>query len=115
MTTSSTSYTPGQIVLVEFVFTTLDRAKVRPAIILTGDEYHARRADAMMQPLTTSGRLIDGDYDLEDWTSAGLPRPSRAKGVIQTIHRQFIARSLGHLSQRDFEQIRQRLCAILRL
>lgn len=78
--------------------------------------YHASKADAVIVPLTTRmANTYFGDYDLVDWAAAGLSQKSRAKGVIETIDRSMIQRSLGKLSQRDLDGIKGRLRLILEL
>ena len=107
MTTSSTRYNPGNVVMVRIRFTAGDMTKRRPAVILTGDAYHNSRADAVVVAL--SGQLTNsyyGDYVLTDWRAAGLPQPCKAKGIIQTIDRATIERSFGTLSQQDFNNLK---------
>lgn len=113
--TSTTLYKPGDVVLVRIKFTANDQTKKRPAVILTNDNYHNSRADAIVVALSSK---IDnpyyGDYYLLDWQSAGLPKPSKAKGIIETIDRTTIEKTFGTLSSNDFinlkDCIRTMLC-----
>lgn len=116
MTTSSTTYEPGAVVKVRIRFTAGDRTKRRPAVILTGADYHNSRADAIV--VAVSGQVGDsyyGDYVLSDWKAAGLPVPSKAKGVIETIDRSTIEGTFGKLSDQDFQQLKTCICSLLGL
>ena len=104
---STTHYKSGDVVAVRIKFTEDDRTKRRPAVILTDDNYHNSRADAIVVALSSS--LDDsyyGDYELYDWKVAGLPKPCKAKGVIQTIERSTIERTYGALSKQDFRNLK---------
>lgn len=70
----------------------------------------------MVVALTTN--LADryfGDCDINAWQQAGLPRPSKSKGVIQTIERATVERRLGTLTASDFERVKQSLREIMAL
>lgn len=113
---SSTPYDVGAVVLVRIRFSDGTASKKRPAVIVSVPAYHASRADAVIVALTTQMRSnYFGDYDLVDWATAGLPLPSRAKGVIQTIERQAIERKFGKLSVRDLERVQDSVRQILGL
>ena len=112
--TSTTLYKPGTVVLVRIKFTVNDQTKKRPAVILTDDNYHNSRADAIVVAL--SGRLTNqyyGDYELSDWRVAGLPQPSKAKGIIQTIDRTTIEQTFGTLSDNDFNNLKDCIRTVL--
>ena len=107
---------PGAVVLVNFRFTSGDAVKKRPAVILSVDDYHNNRADAIMMALSTKQEAsYFGDCDLADWRDAGLPKPTKAKAVIQTIERDTIERRLGTITTADFGQIHTCLKNILGL
>jgi hypothetical protein len=83
---------------------------------MSGDDYHASRADAVVVALTTNMRgSYFGDCDLIDWQSAGLPRPSKAKGVIQTVEQATIERQYGKLAAPDFARVKDSIRRILEL
>ncbi len=102
--------------MVRIRFTDRAQTKKRPAIVLTGDPYHASRADAVVVPLTTKRyNSYYGDYDLAEWRGTGLPMPTKAKGTLETIERSTIISRLGTVSALDFEQIKQNVRTILNL
>ena len=114
--TSTTLYKPGNVVMVRIRFTAGDHTKRRPAVILTDDNYHGSRADAIVVAL--SSKTADsyyGDYELVDWQTAGLPQPTKAKGVIATIDRNIIEQILGTLSKHDFTNLKKCLRDMLGL
>ncbi len=116
MMPSSTPCEPGDVVLVWFRFTSNEGAKKRPAVVLSTVPYHRSRADTIIIALTTQMKsAYFGDYDLMDWQSAGLPAPSRSKGVIQTIERASIERQFGRLTSRDFDAVQNTVRLILGL
>lgn len=90
--------------------------KRRPVVVVSVDAVHASRADALVVPLTTHFETVRfGDARLRDWRRAGLPRPSMAKGVIDTVARSTFGRTLGVLSGRDLSAIEQSLRRVLGL
>jgi len=116
MTTSSITYDPGDVVKVRIRFTAGDITKRRPAVILTGADYHKSRADTVVVAVSCQlGNSYYGDYVLEDWKTAGLPLSSKAKGVIETIDRNTIEGTFGKLSNRDFRQLKTCLRTMLGL
>ena len=112
MTTTlfSTTCEPGAVVYVNFRFAGQAGTKPRPVVVLSVNDYHASRIDAVILALTT--KMDDsyfGDCELEDWQSANLPKPSKAKGVIQTIEQRSIRNRLGTLSANDYNRIKAAL------
>jgi len=67
-------------------------------------------------PLTTNlgGRRF-GDSALLDGASAGLPRASLVKGMVETVERTKFVRSLGALSSRDMAAVEASLRDVLGL
>lgn len=79
--------------------------------------YHSSCADAVLVALTArrADRHYFGDCRIVDWRAAGLPKASKAKGVVQTIDRSLISRRLGALVETDRIRLRYTLHAILDL
>jgi mRNA interferase MazF len=99
---STTSYERGDVVLVRFVFADEHRAKRRPALVLSGADYHASRQEVIVAALTSNvSRLLPGDHLIKDWQGAGLPRPSVATGILRTIKQSMIERSFARMPARD--------------
>ena len=113
---STTNYELGDVVTVRFRFHDFERPKPRPAIIISVDEYHASRVDAVMMAVTGNReRDFFGDCPIMAWREAGLLMPSTAKGVFRTISRAKIQRRLGALTEVDRSRVRDSLRRILGL
>ena len=105
-TPSLTKCEPGAVVLVRFRFAGQNGSKTRPAVILSVNNYHDSRIDAVMMALTTqTANEFFGDCDLKDWAEAGLPAATKSKGVIQTIEQRSIQKRIGTLSAGDFQRV----------
>lgn len=105
----------GDVVLVPFPFTDQSASKKRPAVVVSGREYCAARADAVLMAITSQLRpsTAFGDLWLQDWRQAGLLKASAVKPVFATIDRRLILRRLGALSARDLAGLRQVIGRIL--
>jgi mRNA interferase MazF len=107
---STTGYNRGDIILVNFVFTEGSGARRRPAVVLSSDDYHWGRQEAIIAAITSNtGRLLVGDHLISDWQNAGLLFPSVATGIIRTIKQTMIIRRLGIISSSDMQAIEGRL------
>lgn len=98
----------GDVVLVDFVGAT--GMKRRPAVVVSSDTYHAHRPDIIVCLLTTqlAPATTPMDYILQDWADAGLYAPSAFRVYIGMT---LAARSqvIGHLSDRDWQEVQARL------
>ncbi len=113
---STTTCSPGDVVLVPFQFADSDRAKRRPAVVISVPEFHESRADAVMVALTSQpARSYFGDCEILDWKAAGLPLASTAKGAIRTVDRGLFVQRLGSLTPSDWRRLQQTLRDILGL
>lgn len=56
-----------------------------------------------------------GDCVILDRSVAGLPKPTKSKGVVRTIERSLVAQKLGSLSATDLYRLRVSLRFILHL
>jgi mRNA interferase MazF len=90
---STTSYQPGDLVLVEFPFTG-SGTKLRPALVVldSGD------ADVLMARVTTQHQATPYDIQVTDWRQAGLLAPSFIRlHKLATLSKARIQRRLGAL------------------
>jgi mRNA interferase MazF len=95
---STTTYQPGDIVLVDFPFTTSGRGKPRPALVIldTGD------ADIVSARITTQSQNTTFDVVISDWQSAGLLAASTVRvHKLATLAKSRVQRRLGALSASD--------------
>ena len=96
-------YSFGAVVLVPFPFTDQTAVKKRPAVVISSPEYNDMRPDLVIMAVTSQLRVA-GEFDgliLNDWSGAGLLKPSAIKPVIATIAQPLVLRSLGKLTTLD--------------
>jgi len=103
-------YSKWDIVLVPFPFTDLTTLKKRPGLIVSPDTYN-KGADIVISFITSK---IDrdkrlGDYLIEQWKLAQLPKPSLLRMKFATIEKSIIIKKIGKLSELDRSVFRQKL------
>ena len=107
---STTNFHPGDIVLVDFPFTTSGPGKARPALVIldTGD------ADVVLARITTQSQTATFDVTISDWQSAGLLAASTVRlHKLATLAKSRVQRSLGTLSANDRIRVAQALQSIV--
>ncbi len=109
-------YSRGDVVLVNFVFTDETGVKIRPAIVVSANDYQRGRNETIILAVTSqTARLLIGDHLIADWKQAGLLFPSVATGVIRTIKQGMVNRKLGNISASDMRVIDTNLHTMLNL
>lgn len=95
-------YKKWDIVLVPFPFTDLSITKKRPALIISPDEYN-RNLDVVIVFITSQSALEYrfGDYGIQKWKDANLPKPSTLRMKFATIDKSIIIKKLGQLDNTD--------------
>ncbi len=84
--------------------------KVRPALVLSSPQYQRARQEVIVAAVTSNiQRPLFGDHLVLDWRGAGLLFPSRVTGIIRTIKRAMISRTLGSLSRPDLEAVNRQI------
>ncbi|HLE25063.1 MAG TPA: type II toxin-antitoxin system PemK/MazF family toxin [Thermodesulfobacteriota bacterium] len=99
---------PGDVVTVDFPGAL--GVKRRPAVVVSTQTYHTTRPDVVLCLLTsqTAGATGPTDYILQDWSSAGLHSPSALRAFLATLPATSII-VIGHLSDRDWQEVQERL------
>lgn len=111
-----TSYENGDIVLVRFLFTDETGAKRRPAVIVSTNDYHRSRQEAIIAAITSNvDRMLLGNHLIAGWKEAGLLFPSVATAIIRTIKGSMIERQLGAMSPKDMQALQGKLRQVLGL
>jgi len=105
----------GDVVLVDFPFTSLAGTKRRPAVVVSSDPYNARRPDVMLIAVTSQMKpsLAFGEVVVSDWKKAGLIKPGVVKPILTTVEKKLILKRLGRLQTVDEKALRQALQLIL--
>src|SRR5437763_797394 len=101
----------GDVWLVNYPFSDLLSTKVRPAVICSTDDYHAKQPDLMLVPLTSKIAAATGEFDyvLKDWNAAGLKKESALKPVVATLDPTLAVHRIGTVSEADIGEIEARL------
>jgi len=110
------NYRPGDVILVNFVFSEGEGVKKRPALIISSEDYHLGRQELIMAAVTSNlDRRLIGDTTVNEWKKAGLVHPSTVTAVIRTIKQNMITHRLGRLTDSDFELVRKNLKTVIEL
>ncbi len=98
----TTNYRPGDLILVDFPFTTSGPGKPRPALVIldTGE------ADLVLARVTTQAQHTPFDVAIADWQPAGLLAPSTVRlHKLVTLAKSRVRRHLGSLMTGDRQQV----------
>jgi len=101
---------PGDVVV--GVLAGATETKVRPAVVIASNTYLVERPDVLIGILTTKPPRPSTSTDciLEDWKYAGLRAESYFRAYVLTMHRSELT-IIGHLSDRDWTQVKDRVRA----
>lgn len=106
MTQGSTSFTRGDVVLLDFVFSDESGVKLRPALVVSSERYHRGRQEVVTAAITTNtSRRLFGDRAIRGWREAGLRFPSLVTGIVRTVTVPMIRHRIGVLSKDDLASI----------
>ena len=96
------TYNFGDIVLVDFPFSSNVGTKKRPAVVISKIEFNKTKEDIVLLAITSKvDNLTIGEALLKDWKEAGLVKPSAFKSVIFTVEKEFIDKAIGKLTNDD--------------
>jgi mRNA interferase MazF len=112
-----TPYKRGDLVLLAFPFTDASGSKLRPAIVVSSDDYNLQSPDFMVASVTGNLNAVPhpGDHVVADWQGAGLLLPSLLQTKIATVEPAMIRRKLGALNAGDLAAFDQGLRVALGL
>jgi mRNA interferase MazF len=97
-----TNYRPGDLLLVDFPFTSSGSGKPRPAMLIldTGD------ADVLLARVTTQTQGSPFDVPITAWQGAGLLAPSTVRlHKLATIAKSRVRKQLGSVQSSDKQSI----------
>jgi len=113
----------GDVVLIDFPFTTGSGSQKRPALVVQCDRNNGRLDDTIVAIITSNTSravreptqlLIDAAHP--DWAASGLRLPSVVKCEhLYTFHQKRVLRTIGHLSTATMLQINDCLKSSLEL
>jgi mRNA interferase MazF len=109
------SFEFGDIVLVPFPFTSQAAVKKRPAVVVSTRAYNQAKPDLIMMAVTSQMRPSPtlGEVWLNDWSAAGLLKPSAIKPIFATFERALVIKTLGVLSGGDQTELRRAIAEIV--
>lgn len=113
-----TAFRRGEVVLVAFPFTDLATSKMRPALVVSSDEFNALNLDLILVAVTSQvpKKISATDHVLpaEDQKQAGLPKTSLVKvGKIVTLDQRLIRKRLGRISDPTLSLLTLKLHKVL--
>jgi len=110
-----TTYKKWEVVLVPFPFSDLSSVKRRPALVVSPDNYNADK-DVVIAYITSQITLSPriGDYDLQKWKEAGLPKPSKIRMKFATIDKNIIVKTIGNLEKIDSDEIEKNILSFFK-
>ena len=98
------NYNPGDVVLVNFIFSDESGVKKRPGLVISSNQFNDKRNELIIVAITGQiEKLRFGDYLVNDYKKAGLLRPFAVTGVIRTIKSGMVDRLLGKFSSLDMK------------
>ena len=98
------SYNPGDVVLVNFIFSDESGMKKRPGLVVSSNQFNNKRNELIIAAITGQiEKLRFGDYLVRDYKKAGLLHPSAVTGVIITIKSGMVYKLLGKFSSLDIQ------------
>ena len=103
------------VVVLSIPFTDGTRAKIRPAVVISGSQYHKTGSDIIVAALTSQPPRNDNEVALRDWEAAHLLKPSTVRPKPFTTTRANVLRSPGRLSDLDMAEVERMLRWALQL
>jgi len=110
-------YNPGDVILINYPYTSAKASKKRPAVIISNADYNDIRNEFVAMPITSQMDRTDypGDTVLLDWKETGLRKPGITKGILFTLEELIIDKLIGQLTARDLQNIRVSLREIFKI
>ena len=101
------------VAVVPFPFTDRASVKRRPAVVVSTPEFNELHECSILAMVTSAKVRWRSDVALEDWRQAGLDVPCWVRPKLFTLDDSLILRSVGTLSKRDSEAVRDALSRYL--
>ena len=99
---------PGDVVDIPFPFIDSSSKKVRPALVLSNEQFQLSSGACILVMLTSAERSHwDCDIELEDWQAVGLKKPTILRWKVFTLDEQHIQSFRGSLSSKDNKKVQK--------
>ena len=94
------------VVRVHYPFTDQKTSKLRPALVLSNDDFNRVAKHSVFAMITSSKRdKWPGDCDIVDLNGAGLSKPSLVRMKIFTLDHRFVEDKIGHFAGDDNDSV----------
>lgn len=113
----SSIYQRGDVLLADVVFSGGLGSKSRPVVVLSTDVFNQAGIKLIVAGITSNlaPPARPGDVMIDHWIAAGLVFPSAVRGLVITIDRSDVRRTLGVMSASDLTAIEQGVAGIMGL
>ena len=101
------------VVTVPFPFIDIPNTKRRPAIVLSNKEFNRSNHTILAMITTKKKPAWPGDSQISDYADAGLRLPCLVRFKFFTLDNRLLQKRIGHLSEKDSNQIAKHLCSYL--
>lgn len=101
------------VVTVPFPFVDKSKTKRRPALVISNKEFNRNNHTILAMITTKKEPAWLGDSQISDYADAGLRLPCLVRLKFFTLDNKLLQKKIGHLSQKDSNQIAERLCSYL--
>jgi mRNA interferase MazF len=102
---------PGEVVLVPFPYRDRDATSTRPAVVVSCRAYNDTD-DLVIAGVTSHPPRSSWDYQLQDWSTAGLRLPSTVRMLLATSASSRVRLPIGRLTDRDWLEVQRRVSAV---
>ena len=111
-----TAFSQGEVILVAYPFEQRAGGRRRPALVVSSASYNQETGELVICQITSrvGAPPRPGDYHVQDWQQANLPRPAMVRARLTTLPASLVLRSLGMLSDADFRGAMAGLTDVLR-
>ncbi len=90
------------VVVVPFPFTDINKAKPRPALVLSNESFNEKNGHSVLLMITTASNITwTNDVNISDLVSTGLDAASIVRMKMFTIDNRIIRKKIGVLGLRD--------------
>jgi mRNA interferase MazF len=110
-----TGYNQGDVILVAYPFGERAGGRRRPVLVISSNTYNSATGELIIAQVTSrvSAPARLGDYAIEGWKEANLPRPALVRARLATLKASLVLRRLGRLTEGDWRGVREALGAVI--
>jgi len=101
------------VVIVPFPFIERFKTKRRPAVVLSNEEFNENNHTILAMITTKKEPAWPGDSQISDYADAGLRLPCLVRFKFFTLDNRLLQKRIGHLSEKDSNQIARGLYSYL--